>query len=58
MLILVCLDIVLTLMQDWSTVCAERTVGLEIVMDAPNGDIGHVESHFNPFGDTVRVSAS
>jgi hypothetical protein len=36
-LISVCLQIVLILMQDWSTVCAERTVGLEIILDAPDG---------------------
>jgi hypothetical protein len=31
------LDIVLLLMQDWCTVCVERTVGLEIVLAAPDG---------------------
>jgi hypothetical protein len=29
--------IVLILTQDWCTICAERTIGLEIIMDAPNG---------------------
>jgi hypothetical protein len=37
MLVLVYLDLVLTLVQDRSTVCAERTVGSEIVVDAPDG---------------------
>jgi hypothetical protein len=37
MLVLVYLDIVLTLTQDRSTVCAERTVGSEIILDAPDG---------------------
>jgi hypothetical protein len=37
MLILVCLEIVLILMRDWCTVCIERTVGLEIVLDALDG---------------------
>jgi hypothetical protein len=37
MLVLVCLEIVLTLMQDGCTVCAERTVGSEIILDAPDG---------------------
>jgi hypothetical protein len=39
MLVLVCLEIVLTLTQErfGCTVCAERTVGLEIVLDAPDG---------------------
>jgi hypothetical protein len=46
--------------QDRCTVCAERTVGSEIVlmhlMDLL-GDIGHVESRFNPFGDSGSLSA-
>jgi hypothetical protein len=37
MLILVCLEIVLTLTQDRCMVCAERTVGLDIILDAPDG---------------------
>jgi hypothetical protein len=36
-LILVRLEIVLVSVQDRCTVCAERTIGLEIVLDAPNG---------------------
>jgi hypothetical protein len=31
------LEIVLHLMQDWCTVCVERTVGSEIVLAAPDG---------------------
>jgi hypothetical protein len=31
------LDIVLTLMRDRCTVCAEHTIGLEIILDAPDG---------------------
>ena len=60
-LILVCLEIVLVLTQDRCTVCAERTIGSEIVLDAPDGtlgDVGHVESRFCPFGDGVNVSAT
>jgi hypothetical protein len=34
---LICLEIVLVLMQDRCTVCAKRTIGLEIVLDAPDG---------------------
>jgi hypothetical protein len=37
MLVLVCLDIVLTLTQDSCAVCVERTIGWKIVLDAPNG---------------------
>jgi hypothetical protein len=39
MLVLVCLDIVLTLTQDRCTVCAERSIGSEIVLDAPDGSL-------------------
>ena len=42
-------DIVLILTQDRCTVCVERTIGSEIMMDAPDGilgDVGHVESRF------------
>jgi hypothetical protein len=37
MLVLVCLDIVLILMQDGYTVCVERTIGSEIILDTPDG---------------------
>jgi hypothetical protein len=40
------LEIVLLLMHDWCTVCVERTVGSEIVLEAPAvllGDEGIVE---------------
>jgi hypothetical protein len=33
----VCLGIVLLLMHDWCTVCIKHTVGLEIVLEAPDG---------------------
>ena len=36
-LISVCLDIVLILTQYWCAVCAERTIGSEIILDAPDG---------------------
>jgi hypothetical protein len=31
------LEIVLLLLQDWCMVCVEHTVGLEIVLEAPDG---------------------
>jgi hypothetical protein len=37
MLVLVCLEIVLILMQDRCTVCVERTIGSEVILDAPDG---------------------
>ena len=36
-LVSVCLEIVLILTQDRCTVCVERTIGSEIVLDAPDG---------------------
>jgi hypothetical protein len=57
---LVHLDIVLILMQDRCIVCVERTIGSEIILDAPMdllGDVGHVESRFSPFGDSISVGA-
>jgi hypothetical protein len=41
------------------TVCVERTIGSETIFDALMellGDVGHVESHFGLFGDSVSVS--
>jgi hypothetical protein len=35
--VLFCLETVLVLVHDRSMVCAERTTGLEIVLDAPDG---------------------
>jgi hypothetical protein len=51
---------VLILTQDRCAVCAKRTIGLEIILNAPDGSprrVGHVESHFDPFGDNVSVVA-
>jgi hypothetical protein len=31
------LEIVLLLMHDWCTVCVKRTVGSEIILEAPDG---------------------
>jgi hypothetical protein len=45
-------------MQVRSTICAECTTGLEIILDAHDGtvdDMGHVESCFGLFGDYVNV---
>ena len=44
--------------QDWCMVCARRTRGREIVLDALDGTIGdeaQVEARFGPFGDSVNV---
>jgi uncharacterized protein with PIN domain len=60
-LVLVCLEIVLILTQDRCTVCAKRTIGLAIILDARDetlGDLGHVESRFGTFRDGVSVEAN
>ena len=59
-LISIHLEIVVILTQDRCSVCAKHTIGSEIILDAPMElicDVGHVESHFGLFGDSVRVGA-
>jgi hypothetical protein len=55
----VCLEKVGIVTQDRCIVCAERTTGSEIIFHPMEllGDVGHVESHFGPSGDSVSVSA-
>ena len=58
-LILLCLEIVLILAQDRCTVCAECTMGMEIILAVPDdtpGDVGQGEARFSPFGDSVSVT--
>jgi hypothetical protein len=55
-LISVRLVIVVLLTQDRCTVCTERTIGLEIDLDAIDGT-PQVEGCFGLFGDSVSVSA-
>jgi hypothetical protein len=48
----------LILTQDRCLVCAEHTIGSEIILDAPDGilgDVSHVESRFSPSGDSVSA---
>ena len=49
-LVLVCWEPVSV--QDRCTVCAEHTVGSEIILDAPD-DVGQVESRFGLLGASV-----
>ena len=58
-LVSVCLEIVLVSEQDRCTVCRNRTIGSEIVLDTPDGkgDVGQVESCLGPFEDVVSVGA-
>ena len=53
-------EIVLILMQDSCTLCAERTKAWKLFWTLPMEllvDVGHVESFFGPFGDNVSVGA-
>ena len=59
-LVLVRFEVVQILTQDRCMVCDEHTIGSENVLgahDGTPGDMGHVESCFGPFGDSVSVSA-
>ena len=57
-LVLVRLEIVSV--QDRCTVCAKRTIGLDIVFNAPMvllGDEAQVDAHFSPCGDSANPDA-
>ena len=59
-LVLVRLETVLVSVQDNCTVCAKRTIGLDIVFNAPMvllGDEAQVEARFSPFGDGANLYA-
>ena len=48
------------LVQDRCTVCAKRTIGSNIVSDAPDvllGDEAQLEARFGPFGDSANLDA-
>ena len=54
------LEIVLVSVQDRCTVCVKRTIGLDIVFNAPMvllGDEFQVEARFSPFGDSANLDA-
>jgi hypothetical protein len=51
-------EIVLVLVQDRSTVCAERTIGLDWMHPMVLlGDAAQVEAHVGPFGDSANLGA-
>ena len=59
-LVLISSEIVLIFTQDRYTVCAERTMGSELLLTHPMellGDVGHVKPCSSPFGDSFSVSA-
>ena len=54
------LEIVLVSVQDRCTLCAKRTIGLDIDFNAPMvllGDEAQVEARFSPFGDISNLDA-
>ena len=54
------LEIVLESVQDRCTVCAKRTIGLDIVFNAPMvllGDEAQLEARFSPCGDSANLDA-
>jgi hypothetical protein len=56
----VCSMTVLVLEQDRCTVCAKRTIVLEIILDAPmvlQVDEAQVEARFGPFSDSANLDA-
>jgi hypothetical protein len=49
---------VLVSVKDRCIVCAKRTIGIEIILDAPKGTPrfeAQVEAHFSPFGDSANL---
>jgi hypothetical protein len=61
LLVSVYLEIVLILTQDWFMVfalnipLAQKSFWTHPIEQ--QGDVGHVESHFGPFGDSVSIGA-
>ena len=54
------LETVLVSVQDRCMVCARRTIGSEIVLDAPDGTTSNealVEAHFGPLGYSANLDA-
>ena len=54
------LEIVLVSVDDRCTVCAKRTIGSDIILNALMvllGDEAQVEDPFSPFGDSANLDA-
>ena len=54
------LETVLVSVQDRCMVCARRTIGSEIILDAPDGTTSNeaqVEAHFGPLGGSANLDA-
>jgi hypothetical protein len=50
-----CLETVLVSVQDRCIVCTRRTMGIEVILDAPLGDEAQVEARFGPFSDSANL---
>ena len=59
-LVSVRLEVVLVSVQDRCTVCAKRTIGIDIVFNAPMvllGDESQIEALFSPCGESANLDA-
>jgi hypothetical protein len=59
-LVSVCFNTVFVLVQDRCMVCANIPLDQNLFWTHPMEllcDVGHVESHFDPFGDSVSIGA-
>jgi hypothetical protein len=59
-LVLVHLKTVLVSVQDKCTICAEHTVGTEIILDTPDGTLSYeaqVEARLSSIGDSAKLDA-
>jgi hypothetical protein len=50
-----CLETVLVSVQDRCMVCTRRSMGIEVILDAPLGDEAQVEARFGPFRDSANL---
>jgi hypothetical protein len=57
-LVSVCLEIVLVSAQDRCVVCPKRTIGSEIILDAPDGTprcMAQMDAHFGLLGECANL---
>ena len=51
------LEAVLVSVHDWRMVCARRTIGSEIILDAPDHTLGDEARKLAPLGDSANLDA-
>ena len=57
-LVLICLETVLLLVQDWCMICAKDTIGSEIILDTMMvllRDDAQLDARFGQFGDSANL---